>query len=228
MTGINDKYIIGSYWGSRQEPLSQIVDKVLRTLKELKDIDGQFSKYYQLGMSRKQALEKEVVLDNDSIKKLCLADIKKGELGEDGIAKNGFLIGLWTGQKDEESASLTFNVGDSFSGNNLNNRCVLSIPYEGAARTRLLQREISTMILRLMVEIWTPDYAVLTSDSLREKLKVGNEIGWITYRKISKHPQKLNNRIDFEKDVQGYWFYVSSIGSSVDNAARELLSLKIR
>jgi len=225
MTDIKDSYIIGAYWGSRAEPLSNVVDKIFHTLNELKEIDVQFLKYYELGMSRKKALENEVTLNKENVKKICLSSVKKGELDENGIAKLGFVLWVWTGHKDEESSSVNFTVGGTYKTKNISNLCVLKIPHEGAARERMLQGGISKKILDLIVSTWNPDYAVLTSDSLRDQLNVGNEWGWITYRRMISHIPDLGDSITYEKDVQGHWFYVNSIGHFAGNVIEDLSKL---
>jgi hypothetical protein len=216
-------FIIGAYWGSRAEPLPQVRDKILQTLQKLTGADEQFINWYETGMSRKEAQEKKVLLNTETVERLCLERVKKGELNELGIAKMGFLFSLWTGHPDDETSSITFSVGTSSKW--VTNSCVLKLPYEGDARARLLQSTKAKKILSILTETWNPDYAVLTSDALRDKLEVGNRIGWITYRKEIKRTPKLSNKIIYEKTGNGHWFYPAS-GSFENGLANELLPIK--
>ena len=220
-----DSFIFGAYWGSRAETLSEIVDKTSYTLTALREADGQFANYYRGGMGRKKALEQEVLLDEDSIRKLCLTMTKRGELDANGFAKMGFLFGVWTGQKDDESSAVSFTAGHAFETSNLSNCCVINLPAEGPARTRLLQPEISRKILEIMVRTWNPDYAVLTSSFLRERLNVGNELGWMSYKKQIKTLPKLSGNINHENDALGHWFYLDPLVESIDSAVNQLRPL---
>src|ERR1700727_4040821 len=109
-----DTFIIGGYWGSRPEPLNQVVDKILNTFQKLAETDDQFLKWYEGGKSKREALKHKLILNDENIKRLCLEQVKKGELDDRGISKNGFLFGLWTGHNNNESSGISFNVGDVF------------------------------------------------------------------------------------------------------------------
>ena len=221
-----DTYYLGAYWGSRAETLADVASKALETLAELRQTDEQFLNYYTTGYSRKKALKKEVPLELEYIKRLCLSMVRKGELRTNGFAKMGFLFGVWTGQKEGESSVVQFTIGHQFTTPHLSNVCVISLPYEGAAAERLLQKEVSKRILAILAKIWNPDYAVLTSHHLRDKLGVGNEIGWITYRKKIKKIPRLGQGVTYERDEFGHWFYSKTIGDSIDMLAKELSPVK--
>jgi hypothetical protein len=220
-----DSFYIGAYWGSRAEPLEQVIDKVLQTLQKLAEIDEQFLNWYEGGSSRKQALEKKIVLNNETIEKLCLQQVRKGELDENGFAKMGFLFGLWSGHQDEASSSVSFNVGGAFTSPHLSNSCVVTIPFEGAARKRLLQVEKAKKIISVLVDIWTPDYSVLASSSLNNKLNVVNDIGWVTYRKSIKRLPNITSQVVYEKKNNGHWFYIKEIKYN-ETLTNELLPIK--
>lgn len=204
---MRESFIIGAYWGSRAEQLSQVADNSLETLIKLGQIDEQFLHWYELGISRSQSLEKQALLTKETLEKLCLQKVKKGELDGNGNAKMGFLFSLWTGHKDEESSAISFSVGAQFNTDKLSNSVVIKVPYEGKAKDRLLETSTAKMILELLISIWKPDYAVLTSETLRDKLGVGNRIGWITYRKSIKKAAKSSEKINYEKLDGGHWFF---------------------
>jgi hypothetical protein len=220
-----ETYYIGAYWGSRKESLQQIAGKTFQTLQVLSEIDEQFFKWYDTGMSRKQALQNKLEIDEETIKKIALKRVKKGEMDENGFAVNGFLFSLWTGHIDEESSSITFAVGNTFNTDNITNSCVISIPFEGAARERLLHIEKAKKIIAVLVDIWAPDYSVLTSQSLNNKLNVINDIGWVTYRKSIKRLPNTTGQVVYERANNGHWFYVNESSYS-DTLSDELLPMK--
>lgn len=220
-----DSFYIGAYWGSRTETLVEVAHKALKTLQKLGAIDEQFLDWYELGMSRKQALAKRVILDLEIIEELFRKAVKKGELGEKGFAEIGFVLGLWTGHKDDEPSNISFNVGAAHK--RLSNCCVLKIPYEGTARERLLQPEKAKAIIAMLVETWDPDYAVLTSHGLNDMLNDANEVGWIIYRKSIKRMPKISNKIIYEQRRDGHLFYLVNENYYDDySLANELIPLK--
>lgn len=220
-----ESFYIGAYWGSRGEPLAQVRDKILQTLQKLAEIDEQFLNWYEGGTSRKQALEKKVSIDAGTIERLCLAMVKKGELDEKGFSAMGFLFGIWSGHLDDQSSSITFSVGKSFTSPHLSNSCVLTVPFEGVARERLLQTEKAKKIVAVLVGIWHPDYAVFTSHQLRDKLNAANKVGWITYQKSIKKLPNITSEVIYEKADNGHWFHVKE-SNYTETLSNELLPMK--
>ena len=212
-----DSFYIGAYWSGREETLKDVKRKVQQTLNALSAIDEQFLTWYETGTSRKQALTKKVLFDDETIERLCLSKVRKGELDDAGISKMGFGFSLWTGQPEGEESNISFGVG--MNNKWLTNSCVLTIPYEGPARQLLLQRTIVRKIITVLIQQWKPDSAILTSFHLGEKL--GN-IGWITYKKSLKRVPKSNLEIAYEKDAVGHWIY--PVAESFDEMVIEKLS----
>jgi hypothetical protein len=191
----------------------------------LRDIDSHFLKYYT-GISRKVAFPHKVLLDEESINSLCLTGIKEGELSGDGIAENGYMFGVSTGQREEESSRISFVVGAAFHATGVSNSCVISIPSQGYAGARLLQPEKSQRMLRMLVKTWNPDYAVLTSTELRDTLNLRNEVGWITFRRKMRRIPELGGSLTYERDEKGYWFSVKDIGNLTNGIGNQLLLIK--
>jgi hypothetical protein len=221
-----DKFIFGAYWGSRAETMYEVADKILYTLEGLVEQDDQFLKWYQPGISRKKALEKVVFVRKEEIIELLKKNTLKKEINEEGYSEFGFHISLWTGHEDYFSASLSFGVGHSFNNPNLGNRLVLTIPSKGHSRERLLKFEKAKSIVELFAEIWHPDYAVLTSEMLRDIMGVGNKIGWITYTKFIKQIQQ-SSKFFMCETKDGCWIYLNpeNYGYGV-NAANKLIDVK--
>lgn len=224
---INNFYI-GTYWSSRPQNLAQVSDKVLQTLERLSGIDQQFINWYELGLTRKKALEKNVPLNLETIQKICLKEVKKGELSNDGFSEMGFTFGLWTGHNNDESSGLTFSVGASFKSKYLVNSIVLNIPFEGEARNRLIDKSKILSIISMFIEIWDIDYAVLSSSELNNQIEVDviNQIGWITYRKSIKRTPKLNPHVIHEKINNGHLFYLDNAQPYDSTSIEKLLSIK--
>jgi len=223
---MDDVFYLGAYWGSRPENLYQISNKIYQTLMSLRQLDIQFGNWYERGMTKKQALEKKISLTPEYIETLCLKGIKRSELNDKGFVELGFLVGLWSGHADDyESSSISFNVGGKFDTDSLSNCCVIDFPARGEARERLLQLEKVKETILMLVGEWNPDYAILSSRELRDKLNVGNEIGWVTYRKTVSNNLKNSNKIIQEKMGDGHLFHLNSENNYDYNMVNELKNL---
>lgn len=223
-----DSFYVGAYWNSRKETLEEVAEKTVNTLSRLKEIDFQFSTWYELGMSRKKALEKKVSLNSEYIKMLYLKNIKKSEIDNQGYTSHLFSLGLWTGQKDEESSGISFTVGGEFNSNKISNCCVIKLPYEGNSRERLLSLSKAKSLLDILVKEWNPDYALLTSHCLTERLGSISKVGWVTYIKNINADPKIKNKVVSEKWPNGYLFYLNlPYEESYDySIAKKLMILK--
>ncbi len=194
----SENYYIGAYW-LRREPIEDISNKVIRYLTDLRNIDNLFSKWFELGMSRKAALEKEIENIDPSIQKLLLASLEKGELQENGFAKNGFRLSGWSGHDDNESFSFSIFAGDDFENAPCN--CILNLPNEGVNRESLLQKNKLEAIMQSIIDIWNPEFAVFSSNKLRSELGSGNRLGWISYnREHGMHSIDTGNEYDSDNE----------------------------
>ncbi len=222
-----DNFYLSAYWGSRAETLQEVVDKTWRTFDDLMKLDEQFSRWYIGGESRKAALEREVILDKASIEKLYLNELKKNELDDLGYSKNGFIMSLWTGHKDDESSGISFAVGHAFNSPHISNSCVINIPGEGEARERLPKIDKMKTLIGILVEQWDPDHVVLVSKNLKAALGTINELGWITYRKNLKPGLNLSDKVIHTRLGPGHLFCLNLEARCYDyGLAKELLPLK--
>ncbi|NVM64709.1 hypothetical protein FHW88_002998 [Mucilaginibacter sp. SG538B] len=204
-----DTFYIGAYWKDRKQLLDSVIDPTVQTLKRLCEIDEHFLNLYELGMSRKQALECRVSLSPEYIKKLYQGGLKKNDLDQNGYSKIGYRLSLWTGHKDGEASNVSFGVGKS--SERLSNVCLIEMPAEGPARDRLLTLAKVKQIMKVLIENWQPDVVVLNSKELSNALDVGNDIGWVTYRKGLKSKIKLKSDIITQVNfIDGYLFYLNS------------------
>ena len=200
-----NSYFIGAYWAARPEPLQGAKHKIIETLNILAELDDQFFQWYEKGSSRKEAIGKKVVLDNDIVERLCLKKVKRNELDEGGFSKMGFYFSLWSGHRKDETSSISFNVGTQSKW--LTNSCVISIPLIGPARERLLLTKNAKKIIEALVEIWNPDYAYLTSHDVSDRF---DGIGFVNYRKFIKRTPTTNSYVHYVKGTGGHWFSIKT------------------
>ncbi|QEM12967.1 Imm52 family immunity protein [Mucilaginibacter rubeus] len=224
-----DSFYIGAYWETKKELLEDVIEPTLQTLEQLSELDEQFYNFYELGTSRKQAFENRIPLEFGYIKELYQKRLKKADLDQNGYSKIGYGLSLWTGQNEDESSQISFNVGSS--SNKIRNRCLIKIPTEGVARERLLQLNKVKEIIKLLILKWNPDLVVLTSKELSTALDITNDLGWVTYVKAKqrKTKYKSSSRMVHESNYHGgdLFYLTTDNGLVYDyNLINEYQSLK--
>jgi hypothetical protein len=201
-----DTFRIGAYWNRREELLDTVINPTLKTLIGLSELDKQFSDLYELGMSRKEAVEYKVSLTTEAIKVLYKKRLKKNDIDTKGYSKIGYRLSVWTGHKDDEACQISFGVGSS--SNTATNLCLIGIPTEGIARERLLQLDKVKEIIGLLIQNWNPDVVILNSRELSNALDTTNEVGWVTYTKKLKGRIKLSDKVVHEDSLWGGTFFI--------------------
>jgi hypothetical protein len=206
---MNDVFFVGAYWNARREILEDVIQPTLEVLERLSEFDEQFLTFYELGYSRKSALENKVLLNVENIKELYKKGHKKKDIDSFGYSGVGFNLSLWTGQRDRESSSLSFRVGKN--SDKVSNSCLISLPAEGVAKDRLLHFNKAKIILDLLIEAWDPDTVVLTSRKLSDSLTAITDVGWMTYKKLlEKNVRVIDNIIHDPYYKGGHLFYLKT------------------
>jgi hypothetical protein len=206
-----DTFYTGGYWSEGKDCLGSVVDKTMSFLEKLSKIDIQFANWYQLGYTKREALQRKVNLDQNYISNLYRSRIKKNDLDEDGFSKIGFSIDLWTGHEEDFSSSLAINCGHS--SKNFKNSCVINIPIEGEAKDRLLSIDKQKEIFHLLIDEWHPQNIIVNSKSLSGITQMPNEIGWMTYIKELKKIPDFKSKIIRKHFNGGHLFYLETKNS---------------
>lgn len=200
-----DIFYIGAYWRNRNEDLSIVVDKTVLFLQELSSLDEQFVNWYEQGYNKKEA-SKKVTIEKDIVERLYKRGIKKNDLDSEGHSKIGYSIGLWTGQEEEYSSSLSINAGHASKF--FSNACVITVPIAEEPKERLLKLDKQKAIINLLIKIWKPDTVVLNSNELKNKTGLVNKVGWITYLKNLKGYSQKSSKVIHEKLDNGDLFFL--------------------
>lgn len=143
------------YWGPRYEDLESSVQKILTSLQFLTNHHSIFSKWYKLGQTRKEALNKPIELKFDTLYKILL----KRNNTMQGL---GYRISLWNGLDSDQSVGLTINCGSTIQS--LPNSLILSFPKLGTKRNELLLVNKSLNLMDSLVSIFKPKWGVITSE----------------------------------------------------------------
>lgn len=206
---MNDIFYIGAYWKNRKQKVEDIIMPTLKVLEGLSVIDNQFQNIYELGKSKKEALQKNVPRTDNELLRLFLTSVKKTDVDGEGYSSIGYSVKLWNGQSDYESSSVSFNLGSSSSS--ISNSCLVKLPAEGLAKERLLEPTTVYRIIDLIIENFDPDILVLNSRRLQTELDAANEVGWITYKKILDKIPRVSDPIMHEPNYKrGHLFYLKT------------------
>lgn len=185
-----ERYYIGAYWPSRKESIEDCADRITLLLDSLSAIDSMFSQWFML---KKHKNEKDLKFEVN--RENIMIILNKGRCynyQKIVMPELGFAIGLWDGQGDE-SIVINFACGSYSNNNNIGNCCVIRLPVSDIFLKNLSHKAID--IIKTIVVSMDPQWAVWTSDQIRDNLdvKTGEPMfGWITY--LSNH-YSINNKI---------------------------------
>ena len=175
-----EQYHIGAYWGPRKDPLADCTRHIYDFLTGLANIDAFFSQWKRQGRSRIDAMKKVVEISYDELYKLLSRGVNRTDVGRIVIESLGNNISLWDGTDEDTDHSISINC--NVTSIRVKNSCLLDFPSDTGILARLLRPECSTEILELMIRCFTPDYAVVTSDKIRQIVEPSDiTIGWISY-----------------------------------------------
>ncbi len=179
-----ETYFLGAYWFDRKESVEQCTERVLRCLAELGKCDTAYSRWFNGGQSRKQALEREVDITSETVKELLLRGRNRKDIGKEVIEDMGFSMSLWNGGEDCQSVGFRVHCG-AYTGNlSLGNSCVVNLPSDGPPSERLLRVDTLLCLMRAVVESFDPDWATVMPDALLKTLKFDSKnpaVGWLFY-----------------------------------------------
>lgn len=149
-------------WNNRKQNLKESTEEIIIFLERLKLFDPNFSKWFKQANSRAKALEEEIILDFDYIKKALCSKCKDGDYDE-----FSFLVGFWNGGKTEaQSYGIRFSIGgESKVGTN---NCILTFPTEGELYRKYSDTENWNKLLSLFIDHWNPDKYRDFNDNLIE------------------------------------------------------------
>jgi len=169
---MNPHFFMGAYWPARKESIDQCADRVLEFLESLANCDRVFAKWYELGWTRKQAVERMTpVLSREYILKTLEKGQNRTDVGNEVIEEMGFDIGLWNGSEKTKSVGLHITCGLYWISPNekstLGNAVVLDLPDDLG---ELQQADHAVKVLAAAVESWEPAWAgIMSLDAMNKR-----------------------------------------------------------
>lgn len=178
-----EDFIVGAYWGAREESLESCAGRAVRWLGRLREIDPAFATWFRGGNSREQALSRPVQPDQAAVAKLLEKSRRRsGNPDPAAVPETGLTFGLWNSGGDGESVGFSISCGAYSKW--VGNACFIELPRGGKPADRLLRVPVLRELVAAAVECWEPDQAVVVSHQLRQTLGLragGMKAGWITY-----------------------------------------------
>ncbi|WNG28780.1 hypothetical protein F0U62_35855 [Cystobacter fuscus] len=173
-----ESYYAGAYWGPRKESPEECARRAEAFLSAVANVDVSFSRWFQQGKSRKDALSRPIEPTREALEKLI------GRGRDRQFEDLGYSVWAWNGVcVDCQDIGLNFSCGAYSEA--VSNVCVCTLPTRGPNSERVLSVPVLTGLLRSMVLAWEPDFALATSSMLHDKVAPKNSaetfMGWLMY-----------------------------------------------
>ena len=181
---MQEMYSVRAYWKARKETALECARRAELFFHMLTRCDPALSQWYRAGRGFPRELPGYPVHPGvKELEELFLRGRNRTDFGRKVIEDLGFSLHVWNAKK--ERTRLQFHCGDYVdSPRAAGNNCLLYPPTGGPVRERLLRAPVLAEVLTCMVTAWDPDYAVATSNEMRELVEKDVwevEVGWLTY-----------------------------------------------
>jgi hypothetical protein len=114
-------------------------------------------------------------------------DTLRRDVSNDREGKSGFTLALWTGGQQGENIALRILCGVYRMP--FTNTCNMMLPYKGDLPRRILTFAQMDQLMKILIQSWDPDRAIVTSYDLSVQTQYDNQkrswTGWFTYLKKS-------------------------------------------
>lgn len=173
-----ESYYVGAYWGPRRETPESCARRAEAFLADMSKIDPAFSRWFEQGRSRKDALKHPLENSGEALE----MRVRRGR--DIQFEDLGYSVWAWNGEPDDYDASgFKFTCGGSSEG--LFNNCVVTLPARGPNAERVLCVPVLTGLIRSLVLAWEPDSALATSSMLSDAVApeggADTSVGWVLY-----------------------------------------------
>ena len=174
----SETYYAGAYWGGRKETPEECARRAEIFMAALAGVDPSFTRWFQQGRSRKDALKRPIEPNRAMLEKL----IRRGK--DRVVEALGYSVWAWNGEPDNYDDS-GFHIECGGYSERVSNVCVFHLPNRGPNAERVLSASVLTGLVRSMALAWEPDSAIATSTLHRDRVtstgQSGTFVGWIMY-----------------------------------------------
>ena len=160
---MNTRYMLGAYWGPRQETVTDCAGRLSRFMRDLRDCDPALATWFALGRSRQQALQTRVNAEDYEVARELLERGRNRRDTDNGVIEDlGFRVSLWNGGEDDKEAGLSIKCGlfTRPSRGYLGHSVVLNLPTNLGELSRA---ELMSRVVAAAARAWEPDWAGVMS-----------------------------------------------------------------
>jgi hypothetical protein len=162
------RFFLGAYWRARRESIDRCADRLHQMFSGISTCDVSLATWYELGRSRKQALERRADVGS---REYLVSVLDRGRHRRDTdksvMDELGFGAGLWNGGRKGREAGLMLTCGCFTSNPNLGNCVALRLPEDLGD---LRQGERMARLLASIATALEPDWAgVMSTDAMNAR-----------------------------------------------------------
>ncbi|REG26674.1 immunity protein 52 of polymorphic toxin system [Archangium gephyra] len=167
----------GAHWAGRRESAEACARRVEVLFRQLGRCDPAYSRWFEYAYSRKHSLQLPFEPTSETF-------LRFFERRKYRLAREVFTFEAWTGQEQQgRGGMLSFTCGSNESF--YPNGCLLHLPREEPAASRVLTVSVLREVVRAMVLAWDPDGCAVIAQGDRGAKKAmedgGTCLGWLTY-----------------------------------------------
>jgi Immunity protein 52 len=201
-------YELHSHWYSRLQTAQECAVALVNFLKSLESLGTPFINWDYLNTKDKS---EAIPFDVDEVRKRLLLPgngARRGVKPEETMPVMGFNSLLFSEGKAGERVTLSMTCGIS-EESRPGNKCRIKFPTKGEIATQVLQLEVLKQLLKLVVQAWNPDWAVIDYFDPSDQQKNPNRIPvyWFVYLSESRGQIPLLREPSCVERIEGYGSY---------------------
>jgi hypothetical protein len=167
------KSYAGAYWEARHADIDSCADSLAQFLERLAAIDPLLAGWRNKGRSKREALaEPTVTTEHADLAARLQAGVNRRDDNHEPIEELGYSISWWNGQDSKNAVNLSVSLGVTSSV--VQNHVVINLPDPQAA-PELYTTKKALEILHAVIDVFAPDSAVWTNQTLIAPQKESNE-----------------------------------------------------
>jgi Immunity protein 52 len=216
----------GAHWAGRRESAEACARRVEVLFRHLGRCDAAYARWFEYAYSRKHSLQLPFEPTFETF-------LRFFERRKYRLAREVFTFEAWTGQEQQgRGGRLSFICGSNESF--YPNGCLLHLPREEPAASRVLTVSVLKEVVRAMVLAWEPDGCAVIAEGDRGAKKAledgGPCLGWLTYvsGRRGKVPSLPRPARAEPMEAQGTLIILTPERFSLENPAHVSLAERVR
>jgi hypothetical protein len=173
---VNENFYLGAYWGARRESADECAVRLANFLSRVGEQEHMFGRWHILIPRAGSPPVRQRDLTSGALTETLLQGRNRRDDDGTVIEDLGLLVSLGTDDGDEDLLRMSVKCGafTPFAANS----CVIEFPRTGPSRERLLTATAARALMHHVSAAWRPDWAVVTSDPVRERHMAQHGRSW--------------------------------------------------